>query len=255
MLRQEIKRIVLSPMAWLSVVLLSILMLVGMGEDIFGFGSGGWLKLFFFTENFGTSVWGEALLCPLAAASIYYEERNIHYDVLALTRAGRRRYCMNKIAAVCLGTMLLYIMASYLFLLLASVISEGAYSPFVCENALSGTFWEPLLEKRLEMAVLAIHVLLYSFTAAIYAMISLILSVFCSNRYVLFAAPFLLAQMAEFLSHLTPIKSFIDIRLLIYGGGDSWQLACLWCVLLNMLYLMILGAIYSQEMKWRAVHG
>lgn len=258
MLGKEIKRILLSPIAIVSIVLLAVLQLAGIWDTIIDSGKQNWVYLLYMTENFGAIAWAEAVICPLAVACIYYDDWKANYASLAMTRAGRKKYYVIKITATCISSMLIFQFAAILMFLAATIITNGRYSPFQpAENALLYTCWQPFLDAYMEWIVLCILFVIYSMTAAIYGLISLCMSVFCQNRYVILAMPFIVNQMMEFFKSLLPFPAPSGCRLVATVSAEwgDWKMAVVNSVMFHLIYWVILGIVYIYEMRWRSVHG
>ena len=90
----------------------------------------------------------------------------------------------------------------------------------------------------------------YSLHIGIYVLLGLCVSVFCTNRYVFYAMPFLLTRIGMYIGGFVGLYAYIPYgRELLADGG--WGI----CLTRNLAAYAVLGFLYYREMKWRGING
>ena len=90
----------------------------------------------------------------------------------------------------------------------------------------------------------------YSLHIGIYVLLGLCVSVFCTNRYVFYAMPFLLTRIGMYIGGFVGLYAYIPYgRELLADGG--WGV----CLTRNLAAYAVLGFLYYREMKWRGING
>ena len=107
MIGRELKRILQKPTALVCVIIYIAVLFLGIESDLRAGYETGMLNLFWFTENFGATIFIQTLIFPIVAAGNYFDERKGHYDWLMQMRSGQLRYCLAKIVSAVLGGIIL----------------------------------------------------------------------------------------------------------------------------------------------------
>ena len=121
MIGRELKRILQKPTALVCVIIYIAVLFLGIVSDLRAGYETGMLNLFWFTENFGATIFIQTLIFPIVAAGNYFDERKGHYDWLMQMRSGQLRYCLAKIVSAVLGGIILYMVSVLLFFILCVV--------------------------------------------------------------------------------------------------------------------------------------
>ena len=121
MIGRELKRILQKPTALVCVIIYIAVLFLGIESDLRAGYETGMLNLFWFTENFGATIFIQTLIFPIVAAGNYFDERKGHYDWLMQMRSGQLRYCLAKIVSAVLGGIILYMVSVLLFFILCVV--------------------------------------------------------------------------------------------------------------------------------------
>ena len=100
MIGRELKRILQKPTALVCVIIYIAVLFLGIESDLRAGYETGMLNLFWFTENFGATIFIQTLIFPIVAAGNYFDERKGHYDWLMQMRSGQLRYCLAKIVSI-----------------------------------------------------------------------------------------------------------------------------------------------------------
>ena len=103
MIGRELKRILQKPTALVCVIIYIAVLFLGIESDLRAGYETGMLNLFWFTENFGATIFIQTLIFPIVAAGNYFDERKGHYDWLMQMRSGQLRYCLAKIVSAVYG--------------------------------------------------------------------------------------------------------------------------------------------------------
>lgn len=197
----------------------------------------------------------QTLIFPIAASGNYFDERKGHYDWLMQTRSGQLRYCMAKIVSAVLGGILLYMISVLLFFILCMILSPAIKKASTAESIKTLFQSENCILIYMADSIgyyptIVLYALQYSFHIGIYTLIGLYVTVFCTNRYVFYAMPFLLTRLGAYIGGILAQDIFTPCgRELSADGG--WGM----CITRNLMAYAVLGFIYYREMKWRGMNG
>ena len=249
MIGRELKRILQKPAALVCIIVYIGIMILGVETDLRADHESGILSLFYFTENYGVTAFIQTLIFPIAAAGNYFDERKGHYDWLMQMRSGQMKYCFAKIVSAVLSGIILYMISVLLFFVLSTVESikqlfggtiSGNIEPFWYKLALSIGYYPTTV----------LYALGYSFQIGIYVLIGLCVSVFCTNRYVFYAMPFLLTRLGAYVGGLMTWTLYTPVGM--ERAADGGLIICL---TRNLAAYAVLGFLYYREMKWRGING
>ena len=245
MIGRELKRILQKPAALVCIIVYIGIMMLGVETDLRADHESGILSLFYFTENYGVTAFIQTLIFPIAAAGNYFDERKGHYDWLMQMRSGQMKYCFAKIVSAVLSGIILYMISVLLFFVLCISIAPAVRQGSTVESikqlfggTISGNI-EPFWYK-----------LGYSFQIGIYVLIGLCVSVFCTNRYVFYAMPFLLTRLGAYVGGLMTWTLYTPVGM--ERAADGGLIICL---TRNLAAYAVLGFLYYREMKWRGING
>lgn len=255
MIIRDIKHMLRRPVSLFCVLIYTGVLLLGILEDITGETRIGCFEAFYFTENYGIATLLQSLIFPIAAAGCYFDERKGHYDWLMQMRSGQLRYCLSKITAVVLGGIILYMSSVALFFLLCIFLNSDMIAACTADYmaaymGIKSGLWYHLASSGFYWVGVALYVFLYSLCIGIYNMIALCVSVFCRNRYVFYAFPFLLTRIGFIFGGYFSSTVYTPIGREICADGGVIR-----CIAMNLLAYAVLGCLYYRELKWRSVHG
>lgn len=255
MTAREIKRIIQKPTALICVIIYTGIMFLGVESDLRAGYETGLLNLFWFTENFGVTLFVQTLIFPIAASGNFFDERKGHYDWLMQTRSGQLRYCAAKIVSAVFGGIILYMSSVLLFFLLCVILSPAVKNACTAEAIKSffqsgDCFYTRIADVIGYYPTIILYALQYSFHIGIYALIGLCVSVFCTNRYVFYAMPFLLTRLGSYIGGLLAADAYIP-----FGKEFSADGGWVMCITRNLMAYAVLGFLYYREMKWRGING
>ena len=260
MIGRELKRILQKPAALVCIIVYIGIMILGVETDLRADHESGILSLFYFTENYGVTAFIQTLIFPIAAAGNYFDERKGHYDWLMQMRSGQMKYCFAKIVSAVLSGIILYMISVLLFFVLCISIAPAVRQGSTVESikqlfggTISGNI-EPFLYK-LALSIgyyptTVLYALGYSFQIGIYVLIGLCVSVFCTNRYVFYAMPFLLTRLGAYVGGLMTWTLYTPVGM--ERAADGGLIICL---TRNLAAYAVLGFLYYREMKWRGING
>lgn len=252
MLLRELKRLFQSPLSYCCVLIYTGIMLLGIFPDLNTKTSQGWFEKYWLTENYGVSCLITALIFPIAVASVCYEERRGGYDWLVVMRTGCRRYCLVKSAAACAGSVLLYLLSVLLFVCIGSVIDPGLLANCTgeaLERYFQGAVWAGLAKDYGYWASFLLFVLLNALSIGIFGSLTVCLSVYSTNRYVICAFPFVIERLGGYVGGVLDRWHYIPS---VYASGTG---TIRQCILRSLAAYAVLGGLYLWEWKWRRRHG
>ena len=238
MIGRELKRILQKPTALVCVIIYIAVLFLGIESDLRAGYETGMLNLFWFTENFGATIFIQTLIFPIVAAGNYFDERKGHYDWLMQMRSGQLRYCLAKIVSAVLGGIILYMVSVLLFFILCVVCVPAIRRGNTIESVELFLGTKESLWYRMASSI------------GIYVLLGLCVSVFCTNQYVFYAMPFLLTRIGTYMGGVLALDAYIPYgRELLADGG--WGI----CLTRNLAAYAVLGFLYYREMKWRGING
>ena len=255
MIGRELKRILQKPTALVCVIIYIAVLFLGIESDLRAGYETGMLNLFWFTENFGATIFIQTLIFPIVAAGNYFDERKGHYDWLMQMRSGQLRYCLAKIVSAVLGGIILYMVSVLLFFILCVVCVPAIRRGNTIESVelFLGTkesLWYRMASSIGYYPTAILFALGYSFQIGIYVLIGLCVSVFCTNRYVFYAMPFLLTRLGAYVGGLMTWTLYTPVGM--ERAADGGLIICL---TRNLAAYAVLGFLYYREMKWRGING
>ena len=255
MIGRELKRILQKPIALVCVIIYIAVLFLGIESDLRAGYETGMLNLFWFTENFGATIFIQTLIFPIVAAGNYFDERKGHYDWLMQMRSGQLRYCLAKIVSAVLGGIILYMVSVLLFFILCVVCVPAIRRGNTIESVelFLGTkesLWYRMASSIGYYPTAILFAFQYSLHIGIYVLIGLCVSVFCTNQYVFYTMPFLLTRIGTYMGGVLALDAYIPYgRELLTDGG--WGI----CLTRNLAAYAVLGFLYYREMKWRGING
>ena len=250
MIGRELKRILQKPAAFVCVIVYLGIMILGVESD---------LKMGYESGLFGVTAFIQTLVFPIAAAGNYFDERKGHYDWLMQMRSGQMKYCFAKIVSAVLSGIILYMISVLLFFALCVSIAPAVRQGSTVESIklLFGgmtsedePFWYKLALSIGYYPTTVLYALGYSFQIGIYVLIGLCVSVFCTNRYVFYAMPFLLTRLGAYVGGLMTWTLYTPVGM--ERAADGGLIICL---TRNLAAYAVLGFLYYREMKWRGING
>lgn len=254
MLYRELKRLFQSPLSYCCVLIYAGVMLLGILTDLSGGTNQSWFGLYWYTENFGVSSLIAVLVFSIAVSAVCYEERRGGYDWLVMMRSGCGKYCFVKAAAACMGSILMYLLSTLLFVCIGSIIAPSTLSNCTAEGierffSVKGV-WSELAEDYGYWASFAFYVLLNALSVGTFSIITVCLSVYCSNRYIICAFPFMIDRLGTYVGGILSRLNYTP-----FGHEYSADGRIVTCILWNLAACTVLGLLYLGEMKWRRSHG
>lgn len=255
MIGRELKRILQKPTAFVCIVVYMGIMILGVESDLRARYEIGFLNLFWVTENFGVTIFIQTLIFPVAAAGNYFDERKGHYDWLIQMRSGQLRYCIAKIVSAVLGGIILYMISVILFFAVCVIFIPEVRHGSTVESITNlfqskECFWYRMALSIGYYPTVIVLAFQYSLHIGIYVLLGLCVSVFCTNRYVFYAMPFLLTRIGMYIGGFVGLDAYIPYgRELLADGG--WGI----CLTRNLAAYAVLGFLYYREMKWRGING
>jgi hypothetical protein len=230
LLKTDIRRMLCSPMLYASLCV-GVLVLLHPLFDAFIHPANGTLMQFL-SVPLGTSDFTPfaAIFCVLPFSDSFCKDYNSGYLGLIVFRTGVKKFALQRCFTVILSGGCL--MAVTMFITIVVCIGL-ANQPETAETTqfLSRTIWARLglVLKYRGIIHMVLRVLLAFIFGALWAIIGLTISVFITNRYVTYIAPFVLYQALWFLLEGSAFNPVYMLR------GDSNYLPSLWFVLTYQL--------------------
>jgi hypothetical protein len=199
MFRQDMRRILRSPVFYFSILVVEICIVAGAWEDLseindFVFlGTMGW-----FASGSSMICYAIPLLAGLAVSDSYCIERKDGYHYSVMSRGSKLRYCISKIVTANLSGMMMMAAAEILFVVVCFVVRRGDLvlsTDLISKSFFENTWHAVFFEKGCPIMAWVSWMLSYCVAASIFPGISLCVSLVIRNRYVVMAAPFVLEEI------------------------------------------------------------
>lgn len=230
MLRQDIRKVILSPYFYISIVLVAIFLYIGSaGETTPDF-----LYLYWCARFAGMISYIMPMLAGLAVADIYCVERKNGYHYTMLIRSDKTTYCLSKIFVAALTGMLVTLLGVALYAIICMLTVDGplqiateqaTYQQYV-QNADENP--RRLLD-RLGVAqnwwgMLAFQLVFFATYSMIWPVMSLATAVFTNNRYIVIAFPVLFVNlMSTVTASLSGGWGQLNPIILSESGGSNYM--------------------------------
>lgn len=253
MVKRELGRLLKAPVTYACIIIYMGVLFLGIIEDLRAGSSIGWFEQFWLSENFGVACLIGTLIFPIAAAFGCYEERKGHYDWLVMMRSGYPKYCRSRVAAVVIGSMLMYVVSVALTVTVGSVFFPLVYRASNSEQLASyfpGGLWVWIAGRYGYWTSFFLYVLLNSLSVGIFSMVAVCVSVYSTNRYVICALPFFLYRIGTYLGGVLSRTAYSPFGRELQADGGAVN-----CIIMNLLAYLVLGYLYYFELKWRRTHG
>ncbi len=222
-LKSDFRRIISSPMIYISYFLgLAILLRPLIPGILDGF-DGSFMQAISIPFGLSDFTPFAAIFCVLPFADSFCNDYNTGYANQISTRTGTKRYAIHRSITVSLSG---GILMAALFATVIVVCAILANQPETTETAnfAAQTIWGRMnLILRYNGVVMALLRILLAFLfGCLWAQIGLAISVFVTNRYVTYIAPFVVYEIAWFLLANTAVNPVYLLR------GDAQVIPSLW---------------------------
>lgn len=210
MLKQDIRKVLMSPFYYLAIVLTAIFMVEGAWEDIFFSNDFMYIYICSFL-GYGTTM--VPLLSGLAFADIYCVESRDGYHYSVMVRGSRLGYCISKLVVATLSGFIMMVLSIVLFAAICFVLRKGDMV-FLSRAGMDMEIldWAETLKKMGHPELILFYDMLKACVyAAIWPAMSLALSVIFHNKYIIMAGPLLIQKVWDivFVGLHLPYVSFI----------------------------------------------
>ena len=253
MMKQDIRKVILSPYFYISIVLVAVFLYMGSAWET----TPDFLYLYWCTHFAGMTSFVMPLLAGLATADIYCVERRDGYHYSMLMRSDVTSYCLSKIVVATLTGLFVALLgiAVYAVICMFTVdgtlqiaTKQGTYQVYSQDMDYSGNFMDSLGGAYNWWGMLAMYLASFGLYSMMWPVMSLAVAVFTSNRYLVIAFPVL---FVNFLFTITPLLgldwfnpidisgSFSSSRMLSLPlSGIPFQIGMM------LLYVLVCGTIF-----------
>lgn len=253
--KREIVQFFKMPISYGCMILYACILLMGILEDLsVGNGvSNGWFEQYWYAENFSIGQLVSPLIFPIAISGVCAEEQKGHYSWLVLMRSGYKKYCIQKMSAALIESILLYTVSIFIAVGIGSILFPTVLEMSTAESLAAsypGGLWGCLAIKSGYWFSFLLYVILNSLNIAIFSMMSICVSVFSANRYIIAALPFFLSRLGSFAGGW-----FAKITYTPFGKEWDADGGCVMCIIANLIAYLVLALIFITALKWRRRHG
>lgn len=192
MIKQDIRKVLLSPFFYISIVAGCILMLMGAWEDL------PISRDIVYLHDCGSGMFMGflPLLSGLAIADLYCIESKSGYHYSIMVRGSKLQYCLSKVFVGILTGFLVSLLATPLFILACFIIEQGHLNVGEDIPDLYQMLGEGLIRDWIQSGhceyLMYRRVLLQCFYSSLWPSMALCISIFTQNKYVVIAGPFVL---------------------------------------------------------------
>lgn len=192
------KRLLGSGVFWGTVLLFAAIMVAGAYSDLPSARaeSSSVLYLYLVTSTVGVAHVLVPVVTILPFAFFYVEEMEKKAVYYNLIRCSKRAYYGSNIAVAALSSMLVSVMALLIFVLVCLAYGAGFGFSEAMASFFEGSIYAVWLKNGGSGWVLLVKLLVFTAFSAPWGLLCLAVSVFSKNKYVILAAPFLIARGA-----------------------------------------------------------
>lgn len=254
--KREIAQLFKMPISYGCMILYACILLMGILEDLSigtGISSNGWFQQYWYAENFSVGQLVSPLIFPIAISEICAEEQKGHYSWLVLMRSGYKKYCIQKLSAAIVESIILYTVSIFLAVCVGSILFPTVLEASTAKSLAAsypGGLWEKLAMKMGYWFSFFLYVLLNSLNIGIFSIMAICVSVFSVNRYVIAALPFFLSRLGSYAGGWLAKITYTPF-------GKEWDAdgGSIRCIAVNGIAYLILSLMFVMALKWRRRHG
>ncbi|MBQ3783570.1 MAG: hypothetical protein II838_09040 [Lachnospiraceae bacterium] len=190
MIKHDIRQAICNLYFPVAVLVMVVFLLYGDYEDIFYGGSDGLLGMLQYSSTLSYVPYMIPIVAALPYAGALQEELRSGYGYSTLSRSSKTAYLRGKILTAMGSGAAVMLLASILFLIIAGNCTHygftiGGYEIFNHYGTL-----QSMIEGKQMILVLVIKIVLLSFYAAFWSLLSLVCVVMAKNQYLALAFPF-----------------------------------------------------------------
>lgn len=229
MLKQEVRRVYLSPFFYLGIIVLVICSLLAVSEDIRNNPD----IIYLLDEGaYGYNKMLIPILAGLAVADSYLIEIKNGYHYAVMSRTRRLKYCLSKIAVAIMTGMVTVLLSKLLFLLVVTIIVKILHGEIVVGDRIvesfdgivglkgSGNFATPYWIRRQNFLLYIGQIILYDgLYASIFPAMAFVASVFCSNKYIVLLTSYIYNEVMSLV--FVGFKLYYVSPTVLYSGGRA----------------------------------
>lgn len=218
MVRQEIRRVLRSPFFYVSIF---ILLLGSFFPVLDGLRDGNDIVYLFDITGVGYGMALIPILSTLAVADSYLIEYQSGYHYMVLSRTNKLKYCLSKMGVAVVSGILVVVLMKLILLALLAIIVKAMYGDIIFggEQAVNsiGVASTWILQRKFGLYI-AQNILYDCMYAAVFPGLSLAVSTFIKNKYVVMLFPFIYANVTAFIFvglkwyYLTPMVLGVEGR-------------------------------------------
>lgn len=257
MLRSYLKRILSSPLFWACSIILTIAMLIGVFEDlrVADSNSISLLYCWIVTNSIGISHVLLPVLSTIPFTFFYVdrlEKKAVYYTMI---RSNTRNYYLSDVGASMISSALVTLVSSTLFLGFCAALGAGNNTQDSVTQYFLGTWFENWSAGSAYGKILLIHVLDYLLFSLPWALLGVLVSLFCRNKYVIIAAPFIGFMLISYITEMVSADYLSPGNMLLKGAirntpGGGILYAAIYFVGLSAVF----GAAYYMISRRRIKH-
>lgn len=257
MLRSYLKRILCSPLFWACGGMLAAAMVLGVVEDLRAADNNSISLIYCWIVTNSVGI-AHVLLPVLSAIPFTYfyvdrlEKKAVYYTMI---RSNTRNYYLSDIGAAMIGSALVVLAASTLYIAFCVALGAGNNVQDSVTQYFSGTWFESWSTEGAYGKILLVHVLDYLLFSLPWALLGILASLFCKNKYVIIAAPFIGFMLISYITEMVSADYLNPGNMLLKGAirntpGGGILYAAIYFVGLSV----VLGAGYYTISRRRIKH-
>lgn len=248
MLASNMKKIIIGPVFWGTVLIQAIAMLWGVWPDLQAANDNkiSFLYCFQMTNTVGVSSVLMPILTVIPFAFFYVDELDKKTLYFSLIRSSEKRYLVSQIVSALFSGILVSAGAVACFALGCRIMNVSfAIDPSFMQQYFEDTYFECWMSEGKAGAIPLIYVgafLLYSIP---WGLICLITSLISRNKYIVIAAPFLLKTAVSYVTEGSPFELLNPVMTLLKGRAAKMYMGgFLYACVYHGAVILICSALY-----------
>lgn len=260
MLRSHIKNFLFSPLFWVCSIILAAAMSLGVYEDLQAARSNSISIIYCWIVT--NSVGVAHVLLPVLTTvpfTFYYvdrlEKKAVYYTMI---RSSTKDYYLSEVIAAILSSVLVTFVACIIFITVCIMSGARDVMQDTITDYFSGTWFAYWSEQGAYNKILLIHILDYLLYSLPWTLFGMVVSLFCKNKYVIVAAPFICFMLLSYVTEMLSVTYLNPGTMLLKGNIRSTPGGGILCAAIYFIGLSgIMGAWYylssRRRMKYEGI--
>lgn len=218
-----LKRIIQSPIFWVSVIALAVLMVIGCVEDL-GAASQNLITILYcfqITNSIGISHVLLPAVVVIPFLFFYVDELEKGAMYYQLIRGGKDRSYRGQISAALLSAALITLLAVFLFFFVCVILGAKWQANDSLIMSFSNTYYEEMIQNKIYL-VYIIYVLVFVCYSTPWTLMGVVISLFTKNRYLILIGPFIIFMAVSYLTELSGMLVLHPGYTLLKGITRTW---------------------------------